>query len=220
MASDSEGASITKEHFDHLMNLLQQSKLSSGPQEITVGFANFAGLIGNLAFRFLACYFSKVENSPWIIDSGATNHMTTYSSFLSDIKLLIFSYLVTLPNGYKVKVTCTGTLNLTPEISLTNVLLVLSFQYNLISLVQLILQISCLDLFSSVACVLQSLSLKRPVTLGGLQNGHYILNPTTLTSACNSVFNTSFVNTLTANSQECRIPVNPVNFKNQSTSVT
>ncbi|XP_019236900.1 PREDICTED: uncharacterized protein LOC109217124 [Nicotiana attenuata] len=135
VTSDSGGTSITKEKFDQLMNLLQQSKIQTSPQEITAGSANFA-------------------------DSGATNYMTPHSSFLFDIKPLISPYLFNLPNGYIVKVTCTGTLTLTPEISLTN----------------------------------------RPVTLGSLQNKLYVLNPATLTSSCNSIFNTSFVNTITANS--------------------
>ena len=66
----SEGGvpSITKEQFDQPLTLLQQSKVSPGPQEISVGSANFAGLIGNLDFVnscLLACNFYRVENSPW-----------------------------------------------------------------------------------------------------------------------------------------------------------
>nr|XP_009799155.1 PREDICTED: uncharacterized protein LOC104245267 [Nicotiana sylvestris] len=35
---------------------------------------------------------------------------------------------------------------------------------------------------------------ERPVAIGSLQNGLYVLNPATLTSSCNSAFNTSFAN--------------------------
>ncbi|XP_070016599.1 uncharacterized protein [Nicotiana sylvestris] len=41
----------------------------------------------------------------WIIDSGATDHMTSNRSLLFDIIIFLVPYLVSLPNGYKVKVT-------------------------------------------------------------------------------------------------------------------
>nr|XP_009617896.1 uncharacterized protein LOC104110156 [Nicotiana tomentosiformis] len=101
--SDGGNSSITKEQFDQLLSLLH-SRTSRTSQEISVGSANFAGLIDNPNFKscgLLACNFSRVEDSPWIIDSGATHHMTPHSSFLTDIKPLVLPYLVTLPNGYK-----------------------------------------------------------------------------------------------------------------------
>ncbi|XP_019241551.1 PREDICTED: uncharacterized protein LOC109221526 [Nicotiana attenuata] len=135
--SDGGNSSITKEQFDQFSSLLH-SRASGTSQEISVGSANFAGLIDNPDFKtcgMLACNFSRVEDSPWIIDSGATHHMTPHSSFLTDIKPLVLPYLVTIPNGYKVKVTCTAEL----------------FAY-----------------FSSIACVLHGPSLKKPVALGSL----------------------------------------------------
>ncbi|XP_019224674.1 PREDICTED: uncharacterized protein LOC109206313 [Nicotiana attenuata] len=197
--SDGGNSSITKEQFDQLLSLLL-SRASGTSQEISTCSANFAALIGNPDFKscgLLACNFSRVEDSTWIIDSGATHHMTPNSSFLTDIKPLVLPYLVTLPNGYKVKVICTGTLTLSSEISLTHVLLVPSFQYNLISLAQLVLQLNCLAYFSSIACVLQGPSLKKPVGLGSLQNRLYILNPANLVTS-ESTFHPSFVNTITA----------------------
>lgn len=66
--------------------------------------------------------------------------MTPHRNLLIDVKPLTTPYLISLPNGYKVKVTCTGSLPLYTDMILHNVLLVPSFQYNLISLHQLLLQ--------------------------------------------------------------------------------
>ncbi|XP_075079980.1 uncharacterized protein LOC142165297 [Nicotiana tabacum] len=123
---DIEGNILSKEQYDQLVSLLQLSKQSSTSQDLSAASANFAGLISSVDFSNCishACNFSKVDDSLWIIDSGATNHMTPHKSLLTDITLLPLPYLVTLPNGYKVKVTCTGSLFLSPTISLPHVLL-------------------------------------------------------------------------------------------------
>lgn len=58
-----------------------------------------------------ACLLGSVSDCVWIIDFGATQHMTYNKNLLFDIKPLLILYLVNLPNGYKVKVTCTSSLN-------------------------------------------------------------------------------------------------------------
>lgn len=63
----------------------------------------------------------------WILDPGAANHMTSHKHLLHSITSLSKPYLVTLPNGYKVKVTSTSSLHLRSDITLMNVLLVSFF---------------------------------------------------------------------------------------------
>lgn len=58
---------------------------------------------------------------------------------IPSIKPLTIPYLISLPNAYKVKVTCIRSLPLYSYMTLHNVLLVPSFQYNLISLHKLLL---------------------------------------------------------------------------------
>lgn len=128
---------LTKEQYDHLISLLQQSKVSSSPQDLASDSTNFAGLVNSIDFNsggILGCNVSRIESSVWIIDSGANNYMTPHRYLLKDIKPLLFPYLVSLPNGYKVKVTCTGALSISSDISLPNMLFVPSFHYNLLSL--------------------------------------------------------------------------------------
>jgi len=88
---------------------------------------------------FHVCASSQLSDDTWILDSGATNYMTPHKQFLHNLKPLPKPFLITLPNGYKVKVVSTGSLHLRADIMLHNVLLVPSFQFNLISVYQLLL---------------------------------------------------------------------------------
>ncbi|XP_019233146.1 PREDICTED: uncharacterized protein LOC109213773 [Nicotiana attenuata] len=65
---------LSKQQYDQLINLLQQSHMGDA--------------------------FNSQAN---LMYSGASNHMTSTIELLFDITLLTIPYLVTLPNGYKVK---------------------------------------------------------------------------------------------------------------------
>ncbi|XP_070047491.1 uncharacterized protein [Nicotiana tomentosiformis] len=125
---------FSKEQYEHLMTLFQQANISSGyPQSTSpgenIGFANFAGMCNLPVNQFLAVnsvmhsLFAQLGRIPWILHSGAINHMTHHKHVLHNIKLLPSPYLITLPNGYKVKVISTGSLHLRQDITLHNVLL-------------------------------------------------------------------------------------------------
>ncbi|XP_016555402.1 uncharacterized protein LOC107854920 [Capsicum annuum] len=76
------------------------------------GAVNFAGIlachssineIGNLL-----CGCLNLTTKSWIVDSEASNHMNFNKKLLKNIRSLPFPFLVTLPNGYRVKVTEIG----------------------------------------------------------------------------------------------------------------
>nr|XP_016509153.1 PREDICTED: uncharacterized protein LOC107826665 [Nicotiana tabacum] len=87
-----------------LLNLLQ---CDSGSQPILMRSANFVGsfssfpvyLNGSSTMRMLTSVAGRV----WIVDLGATDHMTSNKDLLFNITPLPVPYLVSLPNGYKVK---------------------------------------------------------------------------------------------------------------------
>ncbi|XP_070022292.1 uncharacterized protein [Nicotiana sylvestris] len=98
---------LTMEQYSQLLSLLQQSSLvDSSPQPNFEGSANFAG--SNLSLPELngvagysACMLTSVARSVWIVDSGATDHMTSAKELLFNITPVPIPYLISLPNGYK-----------------------------------------------------------------------------------------------------------------------
>lgn len=171
------------------MTLLQQTQLGdSNTQDLTpMCSANFAGtmLTENPVSASKLYMLTQINSISWIIDSGASDHMTSNKALLFDITPLTVPYLVTLPNGYKVKVTSTGSFALTPFITLHNVLFVPSFKHNLISVHKLIKQLHCIVLFTATSCflhMLQAPSLRMPLDLGKEENGLYKCKPVSVCS--------------------------------------
>lgn len=170
-------AGLSLEQRNQAMFLLQEYQ-SSEPHSSLMASANFVGTlplsscIRNVSYG--ACMISKVDEHIWVIDSGATDHMTSNKELLFDIQPLTTPFLVSLPNGYKVKVTCTRSLHFL-SFTLHHVLYIPSFHYNLISVSKLISQLDCIVLFTKSSCILQAPSMKRPVEVGKLENGLYKL---------------------------------------------
>ncbi|OIT03013.1 hypothetical protein A4A49_57631, partial [Nicotiana attenuata] len=136
--SENQNVSLTKEQYGQIINLLQhfQTGGSSSNANITSGSANFAGIVvctSSIDFDKPSCKCFESKNDFWIIDSGASNHMTFNKTALSNITTLPYPVLISLPNGYKVKVFQFGDVILNSEIILHKVLYVPSFKYNLIS---------------------------------------------------------------------------------------
>lgn len=82
------------------------------PHSSLMALVNFTGTLppstctGSVSYS--ASMISKAYNHTWIIEFGATDHMTSNKDLLFNIKPCTIPFLFTHPNGYKVKVTCTG----------------------------------------------------------------------------------------------------------------
>ncbi|GKA67020.1 hypothetical protein Tco_0766828 [Tanacetum coccineum] len=74
----------------------------------------------------------------WIVDSGATDHSCISLTHMHNIINLKTPILISLPNGQTVKVNITRSVHLTNTLTLHNVMYILSFIYNLISISQLL----------------------------------------------------------------------------------
>ncbi|CAL8165886.1 unnamed protein product [Prunus armeniaca] len=73
------------------------------------------------------------SHGPWIIDSGATDHITCSSHSLMNSTPTTPSPPVSLPSGDKAPITLTGTISLNSHTQLKDVLCVPSFNINLLS---------------------------------------------------------------------------------------
>ena len=75
---------------------------------------------------------TDVSLRAWIIDSGATHHVSHDRTLFTDYKPLDHTY-VTLPNGYTVTIKGIGCIRLTDSIILFDVLYIPDFKFNLLS---------------------------------------------------------------------------------------
>ncbi|CAM8877096.1 unnamed protein product [Rhodiola kirilowii] len=97
----------------------------------------------------------KTGANTWILDSGATDHITPHASLLSNIRSLTDSHSILMPNGDKVDVRLAGDCVLTEHLVLKNVLLVPEIRFNLVSITKLIVDSGVSIIFSANGCVIQ-----------------------------------------------------------------
>uniref|UniRef100_A0A2N9FUB4 Integrase catalytic domain-containing protein n=1 Tax=Fagus sylvatica TaxID=28930 RepID=A0A2N9FUB4_FAGSY len=127
------------------------------------------------------------SNSSWVIDSGASDHMTGNSSLLSNISDPCSPFSVTVANGTKTPVQGIGTVS-TPNLTFSNVLYLPEFPFNLLSVHKLTVALHCSIAFFPSYCVFQDLKTKRTIGGGFEKDGLYYFRPfhTSIPSALRS----------------------------------
>ena len=89
---------------------------------------------------------ASVINNTWIINFGATNHMIFYSRQISSLRHYSKKIIFTA-NGNTTPVNGEGSLTLTNTLNLDFVLIVPSLNYNLLSVSQITVALSCIVIF-------------------------------------------------------------------------
>ena len=116
----------------------------------------------------------KTENNSWIIDTGASSHMTGSLANLEDVRK-ISACPVGLPNGGHVFATDIGSIKLNKNLVLSDVLYVPGLACNLISVSQVVDDNDCIAVFSKHGCALQDLTSKTLIGMGERKDGLYYL---------------------------------------------
>ena len=73
----------------------------------------------------------SISLGPWVLDSGATNHITGNQSFFSSLTTTGYLPSVTMTNGYRVPSHGVGTIKFFSSLSIDNVLYVFGSPFNL-----------------------------------------------------------------------------------------
>ena len=142
---------FSPEQYKALLALIQQPPSgNSAPTQSQV--ASISSCSPNTTSGTLLS-FEKVNSTSWILDSGVTDHvsssLTNFHSYHQ-----ISPIMVKLPNGHHVHATHSGTVHLSASITLTDVLYIPSFTFNLISISKLVSSANCKLIFSSTSCIL------------------------------------------------------------------
>ena len=95
---------FTKDQYDNMMKLLQNFRVEGtdlNNSNMEAGSVNFAGTIvcsSSIDFGNPSCECFKSSADLWIIDSGASNHITFNKTSLTNIQTMSYPMLVSLPN--------------------------------------------------------------------------------------------------------------------------
>jgi len=129
---------------------------------------NFAGIVSLL---------SNACMCDWVIDTGATHHVTYCKDILNNIKRADDQgrHGVQLPIGSKSQITPTGEASIVGNKTVTNVLYVPDLKFNLMSVSKLTKDLCCSVTFFPDFCMFQNLYSDRVMGIGRENNGLYLL---------------------------------------------
>uniref|UniRef100_A0A803LM41 Uncharacterized protein n=1 Tax=Chenopodium quinoa TaxID=63459 RepID=A0A803LM41_CHEQI len=164
---------VSREQYNQFMEYADKSTTSqlegfvardSAPSSYN-GINNGSALIAG-KICLVSAFFSD-----WVVDSGATDHMTCDLKYFTSYKVVSPGlHSNTIPDGSKVSVSHIGTVELN-GIKLNDVLFVPGFKFNLISVPKLCEDMKCEVVFSANKCFVQDHSMR--MHLGDLKEGLY-----------------------------------------------
>jgi len=114
----------------------------------------------DIAYNMCLSSVFQYPNS-WIIDTGVNDHMCLHKHMFINLTPLYKPCKVSLPNGKSVEVTFFGTVMITKDNILYEVLYVPAFKYNLMSISKLCKQRRCIVVFIDEYYLMQAPSMKR-----------------------------------------------------------
>ncbi|KAF5451070.1 hypothetical protein F2P56_031369 [Juglans regia] len=121
VASADEKLAFTKDQYQQLLSLLQSKEASIANHSVSTVQTDCSSpsLMNGTHFCLTSSTqaHNKAHQTPWIIETDATDHMVCNTSFLSAITSNV-SFVVRLPNGYTAPVSHIGTVKLTNTLDL------------------------------------------------------------------------------------------------------
>ncbi|RVW52456.1 Retrovirus-related Pol polyprotein from transposon RE1 [Vitis vinifera] len=170
-----EASPFNKEQMEMLQKLLSpllsvQSQTGSSSNQV-IGSGTLAHK-GNFLSAFTA---GKKRKKPWIVDSGASDHMTGDATIFDTYNSCPNNLTVRIADGSLSKVAGTGSVVLSRDLTLNSVLLVPNLDCNLLSISKLTKEKRCITNFSSTHCEFQDLDSGKTIGNAEECSGLYIL---------------------------------------------
>lgn len=154
LPTSSFGLLFTPQQLDQLAKLVphfQSSQVKESETDEEIDY-HFSGM--------LSLSHTNAHSCEWIVDSGASDHMTPLLSSMIQSTAARSSQKINHPTGTTAVITHTGTILFPSGLTLNKVLCVPSFQHNLLSVQRLIADNNCEVQFFSTHCTIVDKSTK------------------------------------------------------------
>ena len=182
--SSQQPVTLTSAQYQKLLSLLttQNPQFTMDNHDVSSS-GNQAGIICSAGSSL-----STSNPHCWIVDSGATSHITFSLDTFLEYKPM-HNYHVSLPNGSRVSVAAVGSVSLSASLILQNVLYIPDFKVNLLSVPALLSNSNYSLTFTPDHCLVQDLSISGVIGKANLFEGLYVLQqvPTTAPATGSSV---------------------------------
>ncbi|KAF7808414.1 Retrovirus-related Pol polyprotein from transposon TNT 1-94 [Senna tora] len=138
-----------------------------------VNFANLMNFAGNTQNG----NFLSLTHGSWILDTGASSHICSNINLVQQNFFLNPPIKVHLPDSSTKPVHTKGQVVLHSKLTLHNVLLIPSFDFNLLSVNKLVKETNLHLIFHKHHCILQDLKSEEIIAIAGVRRNLYILEP-------------------------------------------
>ena len=118
---------------------------------------------------------AKQVKKPWIVDSGASDHMTGDASLLMNLKNYQDGHTVRIADGFVSKVKGIGSTKISNSLILNSVLLIPTIDCNFLSNTKLTHEENCIAIFVHNLCEFQDLDLGKTIGSARECSGLYLL---------------------------------------------
>ena len=125
-----------------------------------------------------------LTHTPWILDSGASDHISGNKDFFSSLTTTLTLPTVTLANGSQTVAKSIGLAHPLPSLPLTSVLYTLECPFNLISISKITRTLNCSIIFFDKFVTLQDRSTGKTIGIGRESQGLYHLTSQSSPAVC------------------------------------
>ncbi|KAL2940597.1 Retrovirus-related Pol polyprotein from transposon TNT 1-94 [Bienertia sinuspersici] len=158
---------ITTEQLEQLLRMLPVPSKGDNDDDTEVMDANYA--------EVMTCNLAQTNCGEWIMDSGATHHMTGSMTSLINVREAKKHIKINLSNGEGSTVTHCGDVCLENGIKLKNVMVIPEFNHCLMSIQKLTQDGGCRAIFLSSYCIIEEAESNEVKALGRAVKGVYYL---------------------------------------------
>ncbi|KZV37633.1 hypothetical protein F511_38248 [Dorcoceras hygrometricum] len=176
------GDNLTQSQCKQLIEFLS-SKLQIGhnlhvePQQQEPTISCLTGICSTVS------HTSSITQTDWVLDTGATHHICCSLSMFHSVRPV--SSKIMLPNTLTIQVSVIGSVFLTSDLILHDVLYVPEFQFNLLSISALTNNRECSVSFTANSCQIQDIKRTKMIGTGKRLGNLYVLMKST-SYVCNA----------------------------------